>query len=156
MVSPDYSEKARIAKDVSAGAVLITAVGSVVIGYIILFPHLEKTFEEGMHVAKHSSGEIAVISLIVVVIAVVILKARYGKGHPLRGGMPSGHSALAFSLWFTISFMTESFLVSLISLILASMVAQSRVAVKIHTPLEVIIGALLGIGITLCFYIIFG
>jgi diacylglycerol kinase (ATP) len=155
MVSPEYNEKARIAKDVAAGAVLITAVGSVNIGYIILFPYLEKAFVTGLQVARHSASEIALISVLVVSITVVILKASFGKGHPLRGGMPSGHSALAFSLWLTITFITSSFPVSFIVLVLAVMIAQSRVAVKVHTPLEVIMGALLGIAITSAFFLVF-
>lgn len=155
MVSPEYSEKARIAKDVSAGAVLITAFGSVVVGYIILFPYVHSAFDKGVYIAKHTPNEIALISIIIVMILVVMLKARYGKGHPLRGGMPSGHSAIAFALWLALSLMTESFSVSLIGFVLAAIIAQSRVAVKVHTPVEVIMGALLGMGITLAFFLIF-
>ena len=155
IVSPEYSEKARTAKDVSAGAVFITAVGSAVVGYIILFPHLERAFESGMQIARHAAGEIVLLSVITVSIAVVIIKSGLGKGHPLSGGMPSGHSALAFSLWLMLTLMTESFSVSVIGLIMASLLAQSRIAVKAHTPLEVVMGALLGIGITLGCFLIF-
>jgi diacylglycerol kinase (ATP) len=88
-------------------------------------------------------------------IAVVIIKSDLGKGHPLSGGMPSGHSALAFSLWLMLTLITESFSVSVIGLIMASLLAQSRIAVKAHTPLEVVMGALLGIGITLGCFLIF-
>lgn len=155
MVSPEYSERARIAKDVAAGAVLITAFGAVVIGYIILFPYVNSAFDSGVYIAKHTPNEIALISLIIVTILVVMLKARYGKGHPLRGGMPSGHSAVAFSLWLTITIMTESFSISLICFILAAVIAQSRVSIKVHTPVEVVIGALLGMGVTLTLFLIF-
>lgn len=54
LLSPGYSEQARIAKDISAGAVFITAFGAVVVGYIIFFPYLEKIFKGGIHVSKHS------------------------------------------------------------------------------------------------------
>jgi len=155
MISPDYSEKARIAKDVAAGAVLITAFGAAVIGYIILFPYINSAFDSGVFIAKHTPNEIALISLVIVIISVVMLKARYGKGHPLRGGMPSGHSAIAFSLWLAITIMTQSFSVSLIGFVLASIIAQSRVAVKVHTPVEVVMGALLGMGVTLMLFLIF-
>jgi diacylglycerol kinase (ATP) len=40
--SPDFHPLVRDAKDVAAGAVLITAVASSVIGIIILWPYLEK------------------------------------------------------------------------------------------------------------------
>jgi diacylglycerol kinase (ATP) len=155
MVSPEYSEKARIAKDVAAGAVLITAFGAVVIGYIILFPYVHNAFDSGAYIAKHTANEIALISLVIVLILVVMLKARYGKGHPLRGGMPSGHSALAFSLWLALTIMTENFSVSLIVFVLAAIIAQSRIAVKVHTPVEVMLGALLGMGVTLLLFIVF-
>ena len=40
LVSPDYSEKAGLIKDVAAGAVLIAAVISVIIGSIVFLPKL--------------------------------------------------------------------------------------------------------------------
>src|SRR5512135_2899135 len=47
LLSPQYSEKARVAKDIAAGAVFITAFGAAVIGYIILFPYIKSLFHEG-------------------------------------------------------------------------------------------------------------
>jgi diacylglycerol kinase (ATP) len=155
MVSPEYSEKARIAKDVSAGAVLVTAFGAAVTGYIVIFPYLETAFDSGIIIAKHADNEIVMISVVMVLISVVILKASSGSGHPLRGGMPSGHSALAFSLWLAITFMTDVLAVSLVVFALAAMIAHSRVAIKVHTYSEVIVGALLGIGLTLGLFLIF-
>lgn len=155
MISPGHSEKARIAKDVAAGAVLITAFGAAVLGYIILFPYFSRAFEQGIDVAKHSKEEITLIAVILVLIIVVVLKAYSGKGHPLRGGMPSGHSAFAFSAWAAVTYITESFIASLLSFLLSVLIAQSRIAVKAHTPLEVIAGALLGAGITFLLFYIF-
>jgi len=40
LVSPDYSEKAGLIKDVAAGAVLIAAVISVIIGAIVFLPKM--------------------------------------------------------------------------------------------------------------------
>ena len=40
LVSPDYSEKAGLIKDVAAGAVLVAAVISVIIGAIVFVPKL--------------------------------------------------------------------------------------------------------------------
>lgn len=155
MISPEHSEKARVAKDVAAGAVLITAFGAAVLGYIILFPYFSRAFEKGIYIAKHSKEEITLISVILVLILVVVLKAYSGKGHPLRGGMPSGHSAIAFSAWVAVTYITESFIASLLSFLLAVLIAQSRVAVKVHSPFEVIAGAILGAGITIVLFIIF-
>lgn len=148
LVSPQYHERARSAKDIAAGAVLVTAFGAAVLGYIILYPYMADAFKTGLRVARHTHAEIALLSVVTVVIMVIILKASTGKGHPLRGGMPSGHAALAFSLWVAITLMTELFTVSLGVFVLAFLVARSRINAGVHTSVEVITGALLGAGVT--------
>jgi len=40
MVSPEYHPMIRNAKDAAAGAVLITAIGSVIIGILVIGPHV--------------------------------------------------------------------------------------------------------------------
>ena len=155
LLSPEYSEKARVAKDIAAGAVLITAFGAAVLGYIILYPYLKSLFVDGFSIAQHSTEEITLIAIILVMILVIITKSYFGTGHPLRGGMPSGHSALAFSIWVSATYITENFLVSLLSFILAVWIAQSRVAVKIHTAWEVILGALMGASVTFLLFRLF-
>jgi diacylglycerol kinase (ATP) len=155
MISPEYSEQARIAKDIGAGAVFVTAFGAVVIGYIILFPYVEKTFKTGLSISKHSKEEVALMSTILVFISIVVLKAYFGKGHPLRGGMPSGHAAIAFSFWVATTYITESFNASLFSFTLAFLIARSRIAVKAHSTMEVIVGAIIGAGITFVLFTVF-
>ena len=155
IVSPEQSEKARIAKDVAAGAVLIAAFGVAVIGYVILFPYLREAFHQGLHVTKHSKEEVALITFILVVILVIITKTYFGKGLPLRGGMPSGHAALAFSAWVATTFITENFVASLISFTIAIIIAQSRVITKAHTVWEVILGSLMGATVTFLLFRIF-
>ena len=155
IVSPGHSEKARIAKDISAGAVLVTAFGAVVIGYIILSPYLEAVFHRGLHITKHSREEIALIAFIIVLILVVITKAYFGKGLPLRGGMPSGHAALAFSVWVAITYITENFIVSLLCFVIAALIAHSRVATGAHTIWEVVLGSLMGASVTFLLFRLF-
>jgi len=155
LLSPEYSEKARIAKDIAAGAVLITAFGAAVLGYIILFPYIQMLFNKGFSVARHSKEEISLIAFILVLIAVVITKSHFGKGHPLRGGMPSGHAALAFSVWVSVTYITENFVISILCFVLAAVIAQSRIAIKIHSAWEVIAGALLGSFLTFLLFRIF-
>ena len=155
LISPEQSERARVAKDIAAGAVLTTAFGVAVIGYIILFPYLRDSFHRGLYITKHSKEEIFTIAVVIVMILVVITKAYFGRGLPLRGGMPSGHSALAFSAWVAITYVTESFIVSLICFILAIIIAQSRVVTKAHTRWEVILGGIMGASITFLLFRIF-
>lgn len=155
MVSPELSEKARIAKDISAGAVLVTAFGVAVIGYIILFPYLRDAFHAGISITKHTKEEIALIAFILVLILVIITKSYFGKGLPLRGGMPSGHAALAFSAWVATTYITENFIASLLSFAIAVAIAQSRVGTGPHTVWEVVLGSLMGASVTFLLFRIF-
>ncbi|MFZ5908113.1 MAG: diacylglycerol kinase [Nitrospirota bacterium] len=155
IISPEQNEKARIAKDIAAGAVFITAFGVAVIGYIVIFPYLRDSFHTGLTVAKHSKEEIALIAFVLVVILVVITKAYLGKGLPLRGGMPSGHAALAFAAWVATTYMTEHFTASILSFVIAVLIAQSRIVTKAHTIWEVVLGSLMGASVTFLLFRIF-
>ncbi len=151
----EYDERAKRIKDMAAGAVLITAAGAAVIGFIILYEPVKNFFYTGLNIAKHAESDVAVAALIVVLILVVLTKSFFGKGEPLRGGMPSGHAAVAFSIWVAVTFITESFMPSLLVFIMAILIAQGRVSTGVHKPREVLLGALLGIAVTFLLFKIF-
>lgn len=155
MISPEHNEKAKAVKDVAAGAVLITAFGAAIIGYTILSEPVLKAFHEGFHIAKHSAGDVALAALILVLILVVITKAYFGKGSPLKGGLPSGHAALAFSVWVTVTYLTNDITVTVLCFLLALLIASSRVTLKIHTIWEVVLGALMGAAVTVLLFTVF-
>lgn len=154
LLSPEHSERAKVAKDMAAGAVFVTAFGAATIGYLILSPPIFRSFREGFRIAKHPADEIAIASFILVLIIVVISKAYFGKGTPLRGGVPSGHSALAFSVWVAVTFGAGP-IFSVFTFVLASAVAASRVAQGIHTVWEVVLGGLIGSSITFLLFQLF-
>ncbi|GAB4390328.1 MAG: diacylglycerol kinase [Thermodesulfovibrionales bacterium] len=155
LLSPDRHDKARAAKDIAAGAVFITAFGAAIIGYVVLMPYARKIFDKGLRVAKHTSEEISIIALVLVLMVVVLMKSRLGKGHPLSGGMPSGHAALAFAAWVAVTFITENLIASILCFLLAAGIARSRVTQKIHGPWEVFVGALIGSLITFALFRVF-
>ncbi len=155
LLSPEKNEIAKLAKDIAAGAVLVTAFGSLVIGYIILSPYIMKAFQDGFRIAKHAGEDTAIVSLVIVLILVIITKSHFGMGKPLRGGLPSGHAALAFSIWVSTTFISHNYIVSILTFIAALVIAQSRVAVRAHTPWEVILGGLLGAITTFVLFLIF-
>lgn len=43
-VVSEHQREAKIAKDVSAGMVLVTAIGSIIVGILIFAPHVKKLF----------------------------------------------------------------------------------------------------------------
>ncbi len=151
----EYDPKAKAIKDMAAGAVLIAAIGSVIIGYVILFNPVKEFFQSGLQISKHVKGDIAVVSIVMVLILVVVGKTFFKRGKPLQGGMPSGHAAVGFSIWMIVTLISQNFTNSILVLILAVLIAQSRVSKKIHRPLEVIVGALLGTIVTFLLFQIF-
>ena len=153
--SDSYHPLARLAKDVAAGGVLISSLISVVVGYLIFFDRFRLMMRQGMERVRLFPTYLTLATLIIVVIAVIAGKAFFGKGKPLRGGIPSGHSAVAYSMWVVITFITENPLVSLIGFLLAFLVAAGRVEAKIHRRLEVVTGALLGTLMTTLLFQIF-
>ena len=95
------------------------------------------------------------IVLFIVCIATIIVKAIFGEGTPLKGGMPSGHSALGFSIATAISLITEEPICILLSFLLAFITAQSRVDSEVHSILEVVVGAIFGTLLTLIIFTVF-
>lgn len=155
LVSPEYHPLARRAKDVAAGAVLIASIGAVVIGYLALSRYLVPGLENGFSGLGPAPGLLPVISVLAVVILVVLIKSRFGKGTPLHGGMPSGHSAVAFSIAVSIVLARVDVILCLLAVAMAGMVSHSRLLLGIHNRREVVVGASLGVVVTLVLHLLF-
>lgn len=155
MTMNHYHPLAKIAKNAAAGAVLITAINAVIVGYIMFWDKITKISYSVIFKIKYSEPYTIFIALAIVTIVTLIIKAIFGEGTPLRGGMPSGHSALAFSLATAVSLITEEAICIVLSYLMALITAQSRVDSNIHSIFEVIIGAIFGTLLTLLIFIIF-
>jgi diacylglycerol kinase (ATP) len=155
LVSPGYHLQAKIAKDTAAGAVLMAAAGAAIVGYLILAKYVLPLYGKVLGMFGSSTDLGIVVSVLVVVITVIMIKSLTRKGTPLSGGVPSGHSAIAFSIATAVSLTTRDPLTSLLSISLATMVSHSRLLMKIHTMREVVFGALLGTGVTLLVLLLF-
>jgi diacylglycerol kinase (ATP) len=157
MISEEFHPKAKIAKDIGAGVVLIASIGALTLAYLILYPALKTAIVTGhWYVRKAPDDVVAFVALAVVIILVIIIKACVGKGDPLRGGMPSGHAAISFSIWLATFYLADSIPITILTFALALMVSWSRWSSGIHRPVEVIAGAVLGAGVTFMFFFLFG
>ncbi|HBC96043.1 MAG TPA: diacylglycerol kinase [Clostridium sp.] len=151
-----YHPLVKIAKNVAAGAVLISAINAVAVGYIVFWDKLKYINFMVMKKVKNTNPYTIFIILAIVFIATIVVKAIFGEGTPLKGGMPSGHSAIAFSIATTIALITGQLAVVVLSYLMAFIVAQSRVDSEAHSVREVVFGAVFGILITVFLFIIFG
>lgn len=155
MSTNHYHPLAKIAKNAAAGAVLVTAINALLVGYIIFWDKISYISYDVIHKMKESEPYMIFIALVFVTIATLIIKSIFGEGTPLRGGMPSGHSALSFSIATAISLITEEPICIVLSYLMALITAQSRVDSNVHSIWEVIVGALFGTLLTLLIFVIF-
>ena len=152
LATKEYHPLAKLAKDVSAGAVLVSSVGAVLVGYLILADNLGPLSLETLDSIRRQPAHLTLVTLGVIVLVVLLGKALTRSPHSFYGGMPSGHAAVAFAGWVAASFVASegryAGLVSIIALLMALLVCQSRVESGTHTFYQVAMGALIGVLIT--------
>jgi diacylglycerol kinase (ATP) len=153
-----FDPNAKLAKDIAAGAVLIATVNAVVIGYLVFSEAVQDRSSRLLDRIADAPAKLTLIALVLTVLIVISTKALTHRGTPLRGGLPSGHAALAFAGWMALTLFVDQqrFLVSSIGLVLALLVAQTRVESGIHSGLEVLYGGVLGALTTLVLFQAFG
>jgi diacylglycerol kinase (ATP) len=159
VASTTFDPLAKLAKDVAAGAVLIAAINAVAVGYLVFSGDVATRSSRFLDRLSTAPADLTVVALVLVVILVIVAKAISGRGTPLRGGLPSGHAAVAFAGWMVATLVLDDsghrFLISTLTFIMALLVAQTRVEAGVHTPLEVSAGALLGSLVTLALFQLF-
>jgi diacylglycerol kinase (ATP) len=155
LITREDDPRAKIAKDMAAGAVLVAAANALVVAYLVFYDKLSGAPYDVLTKLRNSPTDVSVIAMVVVIFAAIVFKAISGRGTPLRGGLPSGHAAVSFAGWVAVTFIAAdtatsyALPISVIALLMAGLTAQSRVQAGIHSVLEVALGALLGIVVTL-------
>ena len=157
LITEDFHPLARIAKDVAAGGVLIAAINSIVVGYL-LFDRLNPYTNRILYKIKNSSVHLTFVAIALVILLTIGIKTIFyrGKGTPFQGGIVSGHAAVSFCIATIIAFEANNILVSTLSFFMAVLVGESRIEGKIHSLFEVISGALLGILVGILVFQIIG
>jgi len=156
LMKDTYHPLARMVKDIGAGAVLISAVNAMIVGYLIFSRHTPFHIEDAIARIKQSSWNITLLIFILVMSLTILGKVLFHRGTPLKGGMPSGHAAVAFTIWAIIALSTGNTLMILLTLVMAILIAKSRISLGIHSMWEVIAGCLLGILATTVVFQLFG
>lgn len=147
---------AKIAKDVAAGAVLIACINALIVAYVTILQAVKKPFlTDVFSKIKEQYTHGLVILIVLILVIVLVIKSLGGRGTFTRGGLVSGHAALAFAASTAILCITRNILATSIAFMLAILVAQSRVEAKFHRWLEVILGALIGILASLIVFQVF-
>jgi len=154
-----FDPNAKLAKDIAAGAVLIASITAVAVGFLVFQDAVGQRATNALDRVRDAPADITLVALFLVVLLVIATKAWTGRGTPLRGGLPSGHAAIAFSGWVAVTYLIgdhHRFTVSAVTLIMAFLVAQTRVESGIHSLLEVVYGGALGALVTLVVFQVIG
>jgi diacylglycerol kinase (ATP) len=148
LVQPNYHPMAKFAKDISAGAVLITTIVALVVGALMLLgPQRWESIKINLTSESPSMPFLTrfILGLFLVFIIVVIGKGLGKRGQVLKGGLVSGHAAFGFFFATSIMFLTDQLVVASLGIVLAAIVAQSRYEAKIHSIFELSLGAAVGV-----------
>ena len=155
VTTTSFDPMAKIAKDVAAAAVLVSALATVIIGYLIFYPKLASVSWKALDRVRQSPIHVTTIALLLVIIAVIAAKAWTRTGTWMRGGWPSGHAAIAGSLLTAIAILSGSPLLTTLALILALLVMQARMEAKFHTAIQVLAGSFIGVLTTVLIFQLF-
>jgi diacylglycerol kinase (ATP) len=160
VASTSFDPMAKLAKDIAAGAVLIATLNAVAVGYLVFSGAVADRSSRFLDRLSDTRAELTLVALALTVILVIAVKAWTGRGTPLRGGLPSGHAAVAFAGWMAATLVLDDtshrFLISSLTFIMALLVAQTRVETGVHSATEVASGAALGALTTLFLFQAFG
>lgn len=155
----EFHPLAKLAKDISAGAVLVASVGAVAVGLLVLGDDLRVFIEPGLAGIRALPAYLTLASLVLAAVFTVSLKALWptsdSSAKPatvlataLANAAPSGHAAAAFAAWGAVSFLSAggryAGILFLLTLLLALLVCQSRIEARNQSFLQVVSGAVVG------------
>ncbi len=153
-----YHPKAKIAKDVGAGAVVLTAINAIIVAYFLFFRKTEisQVADSLLNQIVSSPIHLSFVAIIITLIAILAMKGAFKKrelsdGVKQETFLPSGQSALAFALLTAIWINSKNFIVFTLSLILSLIVFVNRLNDK-KTFAEVLFGAFMGVLVVILVY----
>ena len=135
-----YHPKAKIAKDVAAGAVVLAAISDSIFNNMVKSP-----------------THLAFVAILLVIIAVIAIKAscsrKKQRGELIKEGfVPSGQTAIAFAALTAIWINSRDIITFSLALVLSVLIAGNRLYNNARTKAEVAFGACMGILIVILVY----
>jgi diacylglycerol kinase (ATP) len=155
MVTQQYHPLAKLAKDVAAGAVMVCSLNAVIVGLLLFLDNKNiQKIQVGVRFQSPDVTIVVVVGILVLSVTVIMSKLVTGRSNAgiWHGGVVSGHSAIGFFLAMTILFSSGNTFVAVLALLMALIIAQSRVEAGVHSIQEVVLGAAVAIFLTTSVY----
>lgn len=150
-----YHPKAKIAKDVGAGAVVVAAINAVIVAYFLFFEKISTLGTKIIDEVTSSPIHLAFVSILLTIITIVTLKASSttNKHKYIKDNfMPSGQTAVAFAALTIIWLTTRNVVIFTLSLVLALTIAINRYENRKRTKAEIVVGACVGVLVVVLLY----
>lgn len=144
LITDKYHPLAKVAKNVAAGAVLVSSVNAIAVGYVLFFDK----FDLLTFTIIRSIQEVPIylyISLVGVLLLLIIVLKTIMYDLKQSKGLPSGQTTVAFAFVIAVLFLSQNLFLTMCSIAIALMVAQNRMSNSRHSLIEVLLGAMLGI-----------
>lgn len=153
LITQEYNENAKAAKDIAAGGVFIAGGISVIVAYFLFVDKLSEASSAMLASILSSRAHLLVTILFVLVLLTVVIKGIVNKkkGNYVEA-FPSTRVAVSFALSIYLYIITRSFLVGGVAMFLAFMVSSLKKEKDNVSNLHLIFSALLGMLIVLTVY----
>ncbi len=150
-----YHPKAKIAKDVAAGGVVITAINAIIVAYFLFFDKISKMGISFIQGVVNSPNHLAFATIVIsMILALALIAYSKTNKHKIfnKKFIPSGHTIIAFAANTIIWITTQNAVILILSLVMAFLISESRIAATEHRLSEIIFSACLGTLIVLILY----
>ncbi len=150
LAMPDRHPLAKIAKDVAAASVLVSAVFAVVVGMIVFYDPIDRLFRQVKDPNHPMSASIIWVLIALVILSVIVIETRFSdKGKLVK---PSLLSAMALAISTMIALLAQWTIVSLLSYTLSGLIMIILYDKKIRPFPSLATGGLIGGAVTLLAY----
>ncbi len=152
LITDKYDDRAKAAKDIAAGGVLISSCVAVVVAYFLFVDKITNATTSVISSIFNSKLHILFTIIFAVVILIIILKGIFGKNDEYAHSGPSLRIGLSFALTTYLYIITKSLLVSGIAFFLSLIITASRAKDKKNKVIYALISASIGILLVLIIY----
>lgn len=152
LLTDKYDERAKAAKDIAAGAVLIASGIAVVVAYFLFIDKIKGASLMIISQMLNSNTHLLATILFIIILLTVILKGFFSKTRNYVKAFPSARIVISFGLATFLLLITNSILVGGVAFALCFIITElKRENEKVHLA-YIILSALLGILLVLIVY----
>ncbi len=152
LITDKYDVRAKAAKDIAAGSVLISAIVAVTVAYFLFADKLYASTSSVLNTILSSKIYILFTILFAVIILCIILKGMFQKESDAEKPFISVRVVLAFALTTYVYLITRSILSGAVALILSIIITSIKIENGKNRLMYMIISAGIGILVVLIVY----